>query len=544
MLKRLRLQTRILCVLVLMNLLTIIAFGSYALFAKFNDLRSEMNARLVAAAHAVPLILGDDFLHRVRDPKGVPQAEYLQVVNKLGNYARDVGLKFAYTMEVKDGKVYYLNDGATKEDTDKDNYAKHLEAYEDASPMVVEADKSGAAQFDEYTDKFGTFRSVFLPMKTSAGEGYVVGIDVTVDHIHGILMSSLWKILGMGAVLLCLAGLFSLWFSKVLAATVNHLTAEIGLIATQRDLTQPLTVKAEDEIGLMAKGLSSLILQIRQTLQHVKASAQQNASTAGSFASAADSMKHQVQAGAARLQDVSGYASTIRDRSEMAVSQADAAVKEIQDANSRLQGVSTTLDEMANAVASSASSSDQLVAELHRLTGETTNISSVLADISRISKQTNLLALNAAIESARAGEQGRGFAVVADEVRKLALQTDEALEQTNAVIERIVQSIDMVSSRINAAASDSQSLVDRSKGAKVAMEEMSSLMLSAGVVVNQTRSGSQDIHEAVHAISVQLNELQSVLSGGEQDATNIQQKARELGVTSDALIVQVNEFKA
>ncbi|WP_018150544.1 methyl-accepting chemotaxis protein [Leeia oryzae] len=544
MLSRLRLQTRILLLLVLMNVVTIAAFVLYAQFAKSRDLRDEMDTRLSAAAHAVPRMLGDDYLLRLRAADGLKPGEYEQATARLGNYAQDVGLKFAYVMMVQNGKVYYLNDGASDEDIAKGNYAKHLAVYDDASPKVAEADRTGTPLFDEYSDKFGTFRSVFLPLKDRQGQKYVVGVDVTVSHIQGLLLDNLIKLSAIGGVLLCLGIFLSWWFSRMLAGTVSSLTAEITTIAMAKDLTHPLSVRRHDELGMMAKSLSALLEQIRHAFRQAKHGADQNARVAREFVHASDAMRQQVQSGAVSLGDVAGYAGTIQARAESAAGLSDTAVKELADARQRLDEVRGVVSAMASTVEQSAQASDQLASELHALTTETQNISVVLADIGRISKQTNLLALNAAIESARAGEQGRGFAVVADEVRKLALQTDVALEQTNTVIERIVTSIENVSGRIHENTTGTRALVERSQGAMHAMQEMTAQMQRVGDVVDESRSGANDIREAVQAITQQLDGLAGVLHAGEKDATAILTTARQLGHSSDELILQIDAFKA
>lgn len=49
------------------------------------------------------------------------------------------------------------------------------EHYSDASPAVIEASRSNQEQFDEYTDSFGSFRSIFLPLHNADGQQYIVG---------------------------------------------------------------------------------------------------------------------------------------------------------------------------------------------------------------------------------------------------------------------------------------------------------------------------------------------------------------------------------
>lgn len=68
-------------------------------------------------------------------------------------------------------------------------------------------------------------------------------------------------------------------------------------------------------------------------------------------------------------------------------------------------------------------------------------IKSLSQEILGIASKTNLIALNASIEAARAGEAGRGFSVVADEIRGLADDSKAVVNNMQAVIDEVVDSV-------------------------------------------------------------------------------------------------------
>lgn len=63
------------------------------------------------------------------------------------------------------------------------------------------------------------------------------------------------------------------------------------------------------------------------------------------------------------------------------------------------------------------------------------------AEITCSDCENNLLAINASIEAASAGEHGKGFAVVAQQVGNLAVESKNATQSINTLIEEIVQNI-------------------------------------------------------------------------------------------------------
>lgn len=544
LLGNLRLQTKLLLSLTVVNLISITAFISYAQYSKSQDIREQIDNRLRTVAYAVPRVLGTDYLSRTREANGLKAGEYEAQVRNLGEYAQEVNLKYAYSLMVDaQGKVIYLADSASADDIARGTYSKHLEHYSDASPAAVEASRSGQEKFDEYTDSFGSFRSIFLPLHNASGQQYIVGVDVTLDALNAAIQASLHRLLLIGAASF-LVGLLLSWFAaRMLVRGIHHLTRQLNDIAERRDLSTTVTVVNGDEMGQMGKHLSNLLQDLRQTLGSASGMAESNERLAEIFLQLADEINQRIKHAGVQLADINEHGQSIRQAAESSSSLADTVRVDLKSAVGELSLTHQELKRLIGDVHGSTSASIELASDLQHLCREAEKISQVLQMVAAISDQTNLLALNAAIEAARAGEAGRGFAVVADEVRKLAGQTQGVLNDANQVISAVTSGIRQIAERMNSTAEQSRSLAQTSDNTLGVIDGLVRQMGQVSSAMDRALSSSEEIQHAVTDIAGRLGGMHETFEHTSQGIAEIHDSATTLGSTASALKGGLSAFR-
>ncbi len=179
--------------LVLCLLIYALAVAGYAVWSYREHkaaLLAEIDSGLLQASRSLKYLLAPDFHDRALDQDSIGKEEELRNRKLVTDFGVESGFKWVYTLAEKDGAFFFSAPSVSEEEA-KELDTWYFYPYEDVPDEFVRAFRENRTVYVDYTDQWGTFRSVALPQQSPGGRRYLACADREIGDIDRLLRHNL-----------------------------------------------------------------------------------------------------------------------------------------------------------------------------------------------------------------------------------------------------------------------------------------------------------------------------------------------------------------
>ncbi len=309
------------------------------------------------------------------------------------------------------------------------------------------------------------------------------------------------------------------------------------------DLTKKFNVITGNEIGILKKGINTVIDSMRNIVSKLHESSDKMTEQANTLSSTATQISSSTEETTRNMEEMANAISDIVQAIDGVARSSENVNMLAQDVGNVNQQMIEDIDARLHRMEENAALAKEAIKQINEVGEASKEIGKIVGVINEITDQTNLLALNAAIEAARAGDAGRGFAVVADEVRKLAEKTQRATEEIRNMVTKMQRDTSMAVEKTNKTSDMILEEVETTQQDKENIEDVVARTNNVIDEINSTSAATEELSSTISEVDMQAKEIAQASQENAKAVENIARISEQVKSIADEVHRSVDRFK-